>query len=358
MIFLVFLPLLSLCSQYAPYTPIAANPISSGFASFGVALKDSTAAVFQNPSLLVLHQQDYLSGGAGFTSQGSDSSAVFPNFAYYNAWQQSWGWGIRLRKDFSRSFSRQNLMATHSAKAFFVYSLGDLGFSIDLGPSIVFRYGTQSSYSGQISLAASYTWKSWIFAFSYMHPGKYRFEGYRGSDILTEVLPQRLLVGTSYHKDDGLLYLEAARHFWEKTSFGLNGIEERADFERGLGAELSFSGGYEHCFSTWLPLRLRGGLEWGGAYDADGRNLRSLGVGLGASFLFPKDAKDPDRLGIDFALKDYSVFAKKGGREPETQFSFALNYHFGKIFTIVEANESSNETWNEELYPQRKKSKE
>ena len=337
-IFVLYLPCTFLSAQYASYTPRASNPIASGFASFGVALKDSTAAVFQNPSLLVLHQQDYISGGLGFASQGGDSSPVFPNFAYYNAWENSWGWGIRLRKDFTRNFPRQSFMGAYSAQVFWAYARGKWGISLDLGPSLVFRYGTQSSYSGQVNLASSYLWKSWIFAFSYMHPGKYRFEGYRGSDILTEVLPQRLLLGASYQIENGLFYVEGARHFWEKTSFGLNGSEERADFERGLGAEMAISSGYEHCFSTWLPLRLRGGMEIGGAYDSEGRNLRSLGIGLGASIVFPKEETDRDELSLDIALKDYSVFARKGGREPETQFSFALNYHFGMIYTVEEAN--------------------
>lgn len=319
-------------AQYAPYSLQPVEPVAASMAASGIALSNKNSALYANPSLLLHHNQNMITGGVGFSGQGGSTSAVFPYFAFYDAVDKEWGWGLRLQKDFSQNFPGNYSMGQYAAGLFVAHSYQNFAISASVGPATIFRYQSQSSYSWKFSAEMSYRLDSLLLAIGYRYPGKYRFEGYRGSDELTEVLPETLLIGLSYQfSSTSLFYGEVKRIFWERISFGLNGLEERADFERGIGAELSFSSGLQHTFASEIPLTMRGGLEMGGAYNQNGENQRSLALAIGLSLPLSQP-KDPEPVQINFSILDYSLFSRKGGRQPETNFYLSILYQFGTTY--------------------------
>jgi hypothetical protein len=324
-----------LYAQYSSYGSGFSNPVSGSILAHGVAFEDKLSALFSNPSLLLYQSRHFLAGSLSSTYGMDSTSPVLPSVAgFYVANRANYGWGIALKKKYERAFPQEARVNTYSSNLFFTYApLNHLFLSTGIGPSNSFRNRSQSSYSWSYFVAASYVYETWIFGLSYNYTGKFQYENYRSADKLTEVFPEHINAGL--HKlisPTHSLYLEVNRYIWERTSFGLNRLEEKAVFDRGLGAEFQTSLGYRYkCLDETYPMTFRGGLEVGGSYSNTGRNLRHLGLGLGVSFLFLDTNYTKDTLTIDLSISDYSMFKAKG-KDPETIFLFALRYEFGETY--------------------------
>ena len=323
-----------LLAQYSAYSPSFSNPVSGSIMAGGVAFEDKLSALFSNPSLLLYQSRHLVAGGLSSTYGTDSTSPILPSGAgFYVANQPTYGWGISLQKKYEKAFPQEARVNAYSSNLFFTYSpFQNLFLSTGIGPSNSFRNKSQSSYSWSYFFAASYVYDTWIFGLSYNYTGKFQYENYRSADKLTEVFPEHINIGL--HKllsPIHSVYFEVNRYLWERTSFGLNQFEEKAVFDRGLGAEFQTSLGYRYKYlDETYPMVFRGGMEVGGSYNNTGKNLRHVGLGLGVSFLFVDTNYTKDTLTIDLSISDYSMLKTKG-KDPETVFLFALRYEFGEI---------------------------
>ncbi len=151
--------------------------------------------------------------------------------------------------------------------------------------------------------------------FGFNSPGKFTYKAYRGSDPLEERLPESIELGISYQWESILWYMEGTRILYERSKFQLSDIDEKAKFDRGLGADTKVSSGIEIKNPDWNNWKIRFGLNTGGKYDAEGKNKRAMGIGLGITYFLDSEQKGSY---LSAGILNYSVFSQKGGRDPET----------------------------------------
>ncbi len=320
----------SLFSQkFGPYDLSLPHAASAGMASLGVGIHEPNSNLYTNPALLSSNTKRIVDGSLGVsTNQGKESSLKPLTAGFYIPIDEKYGWGITGKQTFYQNFpGGYDTMSMYAFSIFWSYKFSEnWNGSVGVGPSVVLRGGYNSSYSLSPTLSLSYKNGNHLLGFSLQSPGKFRLEGYRGVDNLRERLPEFAAIGYSFQKGQTLIYSEARKIFWEKSSFELNDVNSKPNLERGLGAEVKLSLGLEYSFKE-IPFQIRTGIETGGFYDEKGVNRRAGGISAGVSWKIFK-TKEEDSLRLHFAVLNYSILSRSGGRLPESLFYLSLGYLF------------------------------
>ena len=325
-IFVSLITAVKISAQYSSFDTSFNHPVSAGMASNGVALREKQNAIYNNPALLSYEKKSVLDGSALVSVQDNVYAPLRPGTAgFYIPLANNYGIGTAFKQVYANNFPDKDRMFSYSTHVFFSYSWNEnFSLAAGLGPATSFRSYTQSNFSWSGSVYLSYKTEKITFGGGLESGTKLRYEGYRGSDKLEETLPERLILGFGYQLNDSiLLYFEGRRIFWERSRFVLNERPEKPSFDRGLGAEEKISAGTRYLVSSEYKFFLRAGLELTGVYDNNGVNRRGAGLGFGGSVAIAPSVFG-ESLGVDFAILDYSILSKSGGREPETIFFLAV----------------------------------
>lgn len=330
---ILFLVLIILSPLYAenfgPYDLGFTHAVSAGMGSLGVGFNSPGSSLYSNPSLLASNQKTIVDGGLIFSgSQGNFSPLKPLSAGFFIPIDSKSGWGATGKQTYYQNFpGGLASMSNYTFSFFWTYQFSEKwSGSFGIGPSVVYRGGYQSSFSLSPTASISYKNEKHLVGLIVQSPGKFRLEGYRGVDNLKERLPEFAAIGYSYQWKDTILYSEMRKIFWERSSFDLNGQNTKPGLDRGLGAEIKFSLGAEHSFKD-SNFQLRTGFESGGFYDSKGINRRSLGLALGLSWKVFSTQED-ESLKVHFAIVNYSIFSKSGGRQPESIIYLSTSYLF------------------------------
>ncbi|MCB1180231.1 MAG: hypothetical protein KDK36_21815 [Leptospiraceae bacterium] len=258
-------------------------------------------------------------------SKENKTSQVLPShFGFYNKISDHNGWGIKANTYFLSLFRGSIGLINYQSHLFYSHKWDYFYISLGVGPSFSLRGNESSPVSttgiGSIGIEK----ESWAFGITGTAPGKFSYKAYRDSDPLEEKLPETIAIGFSYYFSEYLtLYLEARKAFYEKSYFRLSKLDELPNLDRGLGAEGKVSGGFEFKLKTESLWKFRMGMEAGGKYNSKGQNLRGAGLGLGLSY-FP----NPENKAyfISVSMLNYSIFSKKGARNPENFYYLGGGY--------------------------------
>ncbi|WCL47974.1 hypothetical protein [Leptospira sp. GIMC2001] len=320
-----------LSAQSVPnYSINYGNPISMGMASLGVGSPHSSGSIYTNPGFLQMNEISVLDLGGQMAYQNGTSSSVQPGGAgtFYNV-SEFWGFYASYSHMYSQYFTNEKQQHFTKGHIGLAFKLSDnWAMSFGLGPGAMQRKESFStwSYSGNLSLA--YLNDNWSFGISVDYPGKYRMEDYRENENLKETLPARTAVGVGYKLDsDILLHAEIRKIFWDRSERILNNEKVTPDWERGIGAEWGGSISLQKNKFLIQNLDIRSGIEMGGLYDRTGKNLRSLGIGVGSSYSWRwENSETSDVVSMHLGITDYNITSQKGGRPGETIFAFSLSY--------------------------------
>jgi hypothetical protein len=316
-------------NSFSPYSLNTFPSSSAGLMSLGVGLGNSNSSLYSNPANLVKENRSLLDAGLNLHSWQNTYSALLPaSGGFFVQQEKSWGYGINFKQNFSRQFPDSEKMISYNSSLFFAFQLNEnFSISLGIGPSVVFRNNFQSSYSWSPFFSFAYTNGKHRIGGLLQSSGKFRYDIYRGSDFLIERLPEYFAFGYSYSlKKDLQIYYEIRKIFWESSQFVLNERDNKPYTERGLGAEIQNSLGFQKKMDS-IPLLFQTGIELGGVYDQNGRNKRSLGIGFGISY-FLQDAEKNDSYAFSFSIQRQGVFSKSGDRSPENLFNFSATCFF------------------------------
>ena len=256
-------------NSFSPYSLNTFHPSSAGLMSSGVGLGNSPSSLYSNPANLVKENRSVLDAGLNLNSSQNKYSALLPaSGGFFVQQEKSWGYGINFKQNFSRQFPDSEKMISYNSSLFFAFQLTEnFSISLGLGPSVVFRNNFQSSYSWSPFLSFAYANGKHRIGGLLQSSGKFRYDIYRGSDFLIERLPEYFVFGYSYSLKKNLqIYYEIRKVFWESSQFILNERNSKPHTERGFGAEIQNSLGFQKQMTS-IPLRFQSGLELGGVYD-------------------------------------------------------------------------------------------
>lgn len=313
--------------KYGPYDLAFPSAVSAGTASLGVGQENSSSNLYTNPSLLSNENKSILDGGLSVSTNQNKYNALRPtSLGFYVPINATSGVGLTGKQSFYQNFpSGYDSMSNYTYSFFGSFKLNDnWNASIGIGPSVVYRGGYQSSYSISPQASLSYKKEKHLVGAFFQSTGKFRLEGYRSADSLRERIPEFFAIGYSYDLGQTKIYTEIRKIFWEYSSFKLNGNNSKPPLDRGIGAEFKYSLGFNHSISD-TNFQIRSGIELGGFYNEKGQNKRSVGLAIGGSWKVYQ-SKEEDSFLIHFAIVNYSIFSKSGGRQPETQFYFSGSY--------------------------------
>lgn len=320
----LFLQLLaiSIYAQYGSFDITPSTPEKAGLAGNGIGIESREFSLYSNTAFLA-DKESMVSGGILVASKENSISPLLPaHFGFYKKLDSNSGWGIRGQKMYSSLFRGNEKLLHYESQIFYSYNWNSFYMSFGIGPALGFR-GIEYSPVGTTGIVnLGYKQEGFTIGLGGISPGKFSYKAYRDSDPLEEKLPDILELGSSYKWESFLFYLEATRLFYEKSKFRLSDLDERPSFDRGLGAEIKVSSGLEmeNLIENW---KFRLGVNTGGKYDADGKNRRAMGIGLGATYYLEADKKGGF---FSVGILNYSIFSRKGGREPETFFLLSGGY--------------------------------
>ena len=301
---------------YSSFSPSYLHSESASIMSMGVAI-NSISSLYSNPSLLLSSNRNLVDLSLALPFSESKSGALLPTSAgFFVNYENQWGYGVRVKQSLYKNFPFEDKNYTYTSSVFISYALmPKLKISGGVGPSSLFRNNVQSNYSWTYFSSISFEHERHHLGLSLESFGSFKLEGYRGSDSLKERLPELLLFGYLYKLSTNYtFYGEARRLFYERSVFDLNGENAKPKLDRGLGAELQLSGGIlTNLNEKWS---LRTGMEYSGIYDSNGKNLKSIGLGLGFSYKIFEEEEESYRL--HFSIQRIGLYSKSGGRNPET----------------------------------------
>ncbi|MCC5816239.1 MAG: hypothetical protein JJT78_15920 [Leptospira sp.] len=308
------------------------NPVSIGMGALGVGLSHPVSGMYNNPGYLNQQGISLVDLGINSSIYGGNYSPINPGGfgGYYKFSDSKWAiYGVysSMYSKYLPDRENVNLNTAHLGLSYQFQE--NLVLSMGVGPSLVHRFRSLSkwSFSGKANLL--YTLGDVSIGGMVEIPGRFSREDYRGGEELLETAPERVSFGMEYRIFPNMgVYAEARKIFWERSEFLLNGIDETPDWERGIGAEWSFSGSFYWRNIGDSKWEIRSGLEYGGAYDSSGKNLRSVGLagGFGYNWKWDEESEKEKNLSIQFGLLDYSITSTKNNRSPETIYSFSLSY--------------------------------
>lgn len=310
-------------SQYSSFDVVPSTAEKAGIAGEGIGLSDRSFSLYSNTALLA-GQESTVSGGIILATKEKSISPLLPShFGFYKKLQINSGWGIKSNTKYASLFSGNTKLFTYQFHLFYSYKWENLFFSFGIGPSLGYRGNEYSPLGVTGIFTFGYKLENFTIGFGLLSPGKFSYKAYRGSDPLEERLPETIELGVSYKWESILWYLEGIRILYERSRFYLSDLDEKAKFDRGLGADTKISSGLEIKFSELSNWKFRLGVNTGGKYDAEGRNKRSMGLGLGMTYFVDAEAKGTY---LSLGILNYSIFSQKGGRDPETYLLLSGGY--------------------------------
>ncbi|MCB1156865.1 MAG: hypothetical protein H7A25_12130 [Leptospiraceae bacterium] len=322
----------NLLSQYASYEPEINSASAAGMASSGLGNSDMSIALYENQGFLLYKNQHHIGGGFVFPKQARFAAAEPLSAAFFIRSSQFFGWGISGKSTFSRHFPHEERNLGYAVPLHLSFGNPAFGFfTLSAGPSFYFRENILSSYSVYLRAAYALSLGDFSIGLAASSPGKFRLDEYRNADKLRERQAESIDFGIKYNFSQNFAYYtELRKILWEKSAFELNGMEEKPDFERGIGAEAKISQGLSYSFTKRNTYILKTGLEFGGYYNEKGENVRRLGLALGLGIQFAnKNRDETDALSFHLSVLDYSLIRSQKEKRAETRFYASLHYSFG-----------------------------
>jgi hypothetical protein len=322
-------------SQSIPI-PNFTNPVSMGMGAQGVGWNHSISSLYTNPGFLVTRSRSILDLGVQGGKKGElESTLQLGGIGAYYSYSPNLGfWGIYNQKTSNHFPGDEKTYLNQGNLGIGFKFWENYGISMGLGPGSLQRYQSYSPWKISGFLGLSFVKEGWSAGASIQYLGTYSREDYRGSDSISEKLPEIASMGVGYQwESDWGIYSEIRRTFWENANTSSNGEKTTPNYERGIGAE--WAGSYSLQKKNFLieNLDLRLGNEWGGVYLPDGKLQRSLGLAIGSSYHWEwssqsleESNENTNQLSFHFGIIDYALTAQNGSREKETLASFSLTY--------------------------------
>ncbi|MCX7997711.1 MAG: hypothetical protein N3A69_02005 [Leptospiraceae bacterium] len=293
---------------------------NSGLSGLGLTLDDKTSPLFQNPFLLSTNSIKLDLGVTQSFHQTRNFPVLFAPASFFYKLDAGQGIGVNFYSPFRSLRNSETRLLYYSGNLFYTFTWKEILISIGLGPRVAWRGTELSKWSFGGFLNLEYTGKDWSIGIFYERSGNFFYKMYRGSDELKERLPDFVFFGISKKINSLRLQIELGRVLYEFSRFVLNDRNEKPSLERGIGAEIRPSLGFEHTLSDKVKFRL--GIGFIGEYDEDGKNRRSTRLSFG-NLIFPLSEEN---FYIKWSYVNHSILSKKGGYTPENSFSLSSGY--------------------------------
>lgn len=284
-LFLIWLfPIRPISAQISGYDVAYPSAYLLGLSSQGVVSQNPMASLYGNTAFLSYQSKHMMDVSLNGSHANGKFSPLYISGAGYYSFSESFGFGVRGKPVYLRSFPTDERYSNYAFQTFANWKLNPyISFALQIGPSVSGRLGGYSSYSWNVSLSTAIQYENFRLGIILESPGKYRFDEYLGSERLKEKLPERALVGFGYQWNDWIfVQAEFSRKFYERTSVNFNQSNEyiaypirtmySGNFSLAIGKMESFQ------FLTGVGREIRMDTELRGFYTA------SLGI---AGALFP-----------------------------------------------------------------------
>lgn len=315
-------PSIPIQAQISGYDVTFPSAYSLGLSSQGVVSSNSLSSIYGNTAFLTNQTKHILDLSANVSYANPSFSPLYLSGAGYFSFSESFGFGVRGKPVYLRSFPSDERFSNYTFQAFANWKLNPyVTFALHLGPGVSGRIGGFSSYSWNVSASMAIQYDNFRFGMILESPGTYRYDEYLGSERLKEKLPERALVGIGYKWNDWIdLQLEGSRKFYEFTTVSLNQSNQyipypvRTMYSGNLSLALGKIETFQLLTGVGREIRMEKSLR--GFYTA------SMGV---AGSLFPSLFGEGYLYAVSVQRAGLSVRERDGG---ETRLALQLQIQF------------------------------